>query len=354
MPVVIPYEDIYFRDHWDAVTGCPWWYLHETDVEREVEWRRNAAAAIGQDWFYLPFSYTKRQRDELRIEHDGGKAWRVNRRTGVRDPLQRRLPGGWLADGQVQSAHPASIPMNRAAVERCFPPPCETDIEAFGGLDAAEAILHDFGRNLMPIQHIASPFWNCYGLWGFETMMTLVADRPDLVAYACSRILPHRLHQARCTAALGAKVVWIEECMTDMISPAAFEQLNVPFVARLVEEIRRQGMKSVYYYCGNPDGKWDHILAIGADAIALEESKKGFTISVGDTIRRVRGRAVVFGNLDAMYVLERGTGEDLHQAIHEQKQAAVQAQKRFVMSLGSPVTAITTPDRVRQYIRMAR
>ena len=54
----------------------------------------------------------------------------------------------------------------------------------------------------------------------------------------------------------------IEDCLTDMISPVAFGELNVTYVRRLIEEIRSAGMKSVYYFCGNPAGKWDLLLSL--------------------------------------------------------------------------------------------
>ena len=111
----------------------------------------------------------------------------------------------------------------------------------------------------------------------------------------------------RQAAAHGARGIWIEECFTDMVGPAAFERLNVPFVRALVDEIRANGMKSIYYFCGNPHGKWEMLLEPGADALSLEESKKGWEIDIDDVVRRVDGRCAVLGNLDAIDLLENGS-----------------------------------------------
>ena len=54
------------------------------------------------------------------------------------------------------------------------------------------------------------------------------AERPDLVRYACRRYLDRALRAVEANAALGAAGIWLEECMTDLISPDAFAVLNVP------------------------------------------------------------------------------------------------------------------------------
>ena len=77
-------------------------------------------------------------------------------------------------------------------------------------------------------------------------------------------------------------------------------------------------MKSIYYYCGDPTGKWDHILSVGADALALEESKKAFTIDIEDVVERVQGRCTLLGNLDAVGILQNGSEKQLRTEISRQ------------------------------------
>jgi hypothetical protein len=33
IPVVICYEGIFIRDHWDQLTSSPWWYQYETGLD---------------------------------------------------------------------------------------------------------------------------------------------------------------------------------------------------------------------------------------------------------------------------------------------------------------------------------
>ncbi len=137
--------------------------------------------------------------------------------------------------------------------------------------------------------------------------------------------------------------------MTDCIGPGAFGLLSVPFVRTLAAEVRAAGLKSVYYYCGNPAGKWEHILSVGADALSFEESKKGFSIDIEDVVEMVRGRCALLGNLDALWLLRSGSDEELRAEIARQIAAGRRNGGRFIMSLGSPVTPRTSVSRVRLY-----
>ena len=61
----------------------------------------------------------------------------------------------------------------------------------------------------------------------------------------------------------------------------------------------------------------------------------------------------VLGNLDAIGLLEHGSEFELRTEISRQVQAGRRNGSRFVMSLGSPVTPGTSPQRVRLYIDLS-
>ena len=56
---------------------------------------------------------------------------------------------------------------------------------------------------------------------------------------------------------MGAAGVWMEDCMTDMISPQHYRTFNLPYLRQLTDEIRAAGMVSIHYFCGNPASKWN-------------------------------------------------------------------------------------------------
>jgi uroporphyrinogen-III decarboxylase len=121
-------------------------------------------------------------------------------------------------------------------------------------------------------------------------MMTLIGGQPELVKRASAHFTMHTLDRVREAEMLGAAGILISECFTDMISHSAYETLIVPYMRQVVDECRMLGIMSIYNFCGNPTGKLDAILSIGADAVAFEESKKDFVVNIEELAEYINGR----------------------------------------------------------------
>lgn len=346
---VICYEGVYIRDRWDEITGLPWWYQFAPDIERQMEFRTRAVQSLGQDWFNLPLCLPGAERNKRTIEERPDGVF-LAYEDGRRDRLERPPVGGTHIARPSQDDD-RSRPNLPQEVDREVPLPDEIPEDAArdGRSDLADALLDRFGRTHFPIHHVHSPLWETNRLWGFEGMLTRTATEPDLVEYACGRLLELALHKVRQCAEIGVAGIWIEECFTDMLSPDSFRRLNVPFMKRLVDGIRSCGMKSIYYFSGNPGGRWEHILSVGADALALEESKKGFQVDVSEVAGMTNGGCVLLGNLDAVGVLQEASSAGLEKEVSRQIDAGKANGRRFIMSTGSPVTPATPVQRVREY-----
>ena len=355
LPAVVCYENVFLRDQWARLTQHPWWYLHVSDAERQVAWTRDLVAALGQDWLQM-FPWTALEDEEhttVEVRPEG--VFRIHKHTGHREQLTGPHGSGWAAE-DAQSVRPNRLPESCEEIDASIPLPGENEVDQAALEDrrrVAAAVMKEFGRASWPYRHVSGPLWKTYDLWGFEGMMLLVATRPQLVRHACERYLEVALRNVREAAEHGACGIWIEDCLTDMISPEAFATHNVPFLRRLLEGIRAAGMSSIYYFGGNPAGKWDLILSLGMDALALEEGKKNFRNEIEEIVERVRGRCVVLGNLDALGVLQNGSEERLKAEIRRQVAAGRCNGSRFILSLGSPVTPETPIERVRLYCDLA-
>ncbi|UCD29602.1 MAG: hypothetical protein JSV03_03730 [Planctomycetota bacterium] len=272
LPVVICYESVFLRDHWDQLTKHPWWYLHVSDARQQVAWIRDLIAALDQDWLQM-FPWTALEDEEYTtVEVRLAGVFRINKHTGHQEQIPVPRTSGWTAEG-VQSIQPDRLPESFEDIDANIPLPDENDVDRAALEDrrqAAAAVIKEFGQAVWPYRHVSGPLWKTYGLWGFEGMMLLIATRPELVRHACERYLAVALRNVREAPEHGSSGIWIEDCLTDMISPEAFATLNIPFLRQLIEGIRSTGMRSIYYFCGNPAGKWDLILSLGMDALALE------------------------------------------------------------------------------------
>lgn len=345
---VIPYEKIYIRDKWSELTSCPWWYASEPSIEKQIQWRSEIASALGQDWIDLIGLPSKYHRDNMRIEQRDGDIYLTDTLTGNEKKLSPPKVSG-RETFVAESVHPENMADTFEEIDSRIKPAARSEYKSD---ELADAITTGFARDLYTVSRVNTPLWSCYGLWGFEGLMEIIATKPELVKYACQRYLEHAIESVRKASALGVECMWLEECLTDQISPDDFKRINLPVVRRLVEEIHSVGMKGIYYFTGSPKGKWNLLLDSGADALSLEEGKKGWDVNIEEAANIVQGRVALLGNLDAIGILQDGSEESLRLEIKRQLSAGRLNKNRFVMSLGSPVTPGTPADRVRLYCDM--
>jgi hypothetical protein len=94
-----------------------------------------------------------------------------------------------------------------------------------------------------------------------------------------------------------------------------------------------------------PHGK----VAVGDAAMTGRE--KILAAFIVDT---VQGRCVVFGNVDAIGVLQDGPADLVRAEVDRQMKAGRNNGNRFVLSTGSPITPATPVERVRLFTDVAR
>jgi len=347
IPAVLCYEGIYIGDHWKQLTSCPWWYASETDLDRQVMWRKEVYANIGQDWFNLPFCPTREERESVSFHVRQNGVFRVTR--GTMNDVMLDEPTGDTR-GFTQPWDNPQGPVTPEDIDSLFPlNPLPDDIKIDGRKDLADLLLGGICADLCPLFHIDSPLQSCVSIWGYSGFMVKLIDDPSLVKYACERIVKLQERRIREIKALGAEVVWIEECYLDMVSPDMYKDFNAPYIQSVVDMIRAAGMKSVYYHTGDPARKLGQLLAIGADAVSFEEGKKGFKIDILDIVDAVQGNCTVLGNLDATTFLPVCTENELKAEIARHIAAGRRNGSRFVMSMGSPVTPGTPAAKVKLY-----
>ena len=353
LPAVICYERIFYRDHWEQITESPRWHFYSPDIKHQLYWRQQVIDTAGQDWLRLFPFYSRDDREHISIIEKNGLWYRTNTETGATEPITLPKQGGSQpGDPDYLVFHP--LPSSREEVDKLIPLDDSYDKQDFikhGCHDLSQQLLQK-NPNLYPFTHINSPLWSLYSIWGFEGIMTLPALYPELAKHAIDRFLIQAKRELDEAVAMGAKAIWIEECMTDMLGPSLLKKFNLPPMKQLISAIRDAGLRSIYYFCGNPLNYFDLIFEIGADACSFEESKKDFQIDIAELAEKVQGKCVLLGNLDAIEVLQNGNEECLREEIKRQMAAGRKNNNRFIMSIGSPVTPETPVQRVRHYCNL--
>jgi uroporphyrinogen-III decarboxylase len=120
----------------------------------------------------------------------------------------------------------------------------------------------------------------------------------------------------------------------------------------MVAEIHRLGHYAVVFYNGGVRDRLEQIVSIGADALMMESSMKGYVNEVGEVAEILGERMTLLGNLNVVTVLQEGSEKALEEEVEHQIRAG-QAARGFIMCTGSPITPLTSVERVRRYIDLA-
>ncbi|MEM3692788.1 MAG: uroporphyrinogen decarboxylase family protein [Candidatus Bathyarchaeia archaeon] len=349
-PVVIPYLEIFLRDHWEEVTDKPWWVMASWEIPTIGEVQASLMEKLGIDWVECRLCPSRRWRASHTIEFEGDQVFLKDSTTGFKEAIKRPRIGGekatWVDKVLVKSKEDVDNSIQIRGHE---------ELIEEGSLDYAMSLIEKFGSEKFLIAPISAPLWAAYHYMGIKGTLLNLLKNPSLVEYLVERLTLNALEILRAYAQVGIDGVWIEDCLcsADEISLSHFERFALPYVKRLISEIRHLGMKSIYYFCGDVKDRLERIVEAAPDAISLEESKKGFQIDILWVDGIVKGRACIFGNLDAINLLPRASKDELETELRRQIEVG-RRSGRFVVSLGSPVTPETPLSRVREYVEIAR
>jgi uroporphyrinogen decarboxylase len=229
------------------------------------------------------------------------------------------------------------------------------DAIASGVNDYRSKAVEELGKEVFILTGgVVGTFWHCTWYVGLTNRFMLLRDEPGLIEYLSSRLLEHAIEQVRVLAAAGGDAIYIDDATAtcEMISRKDYERFSMPYVREIVREIHAHGMKAIVIYFGGVADRVEQIASLGADGLIVETTMKNYVNDIGDVAARLDGKMCLFGNLDPVGVLWRGTDERLREEV--ERQAAVgRRYGRFLLSTGSPVTPGTPLARIRRFIDLA-
>jgi uroporphyrinogen-III decarboxylase len=339
---------------------------HAEDARLRAEAILGAYEILGEqpDWIHTHPAETRAWAERGEMRFTEGRWFYVDKETGETQEMDEagRL---WLSTAnrymyRVRSAdtdlwdESAGL-RARADVDALLPIRSAEELEAQGAFAVTRILAEQVGDRL-PISCIApTPFWSTYGLLGFQGMMVMMREKPELFAYLMERRGRQRMEMLKGLARAGVEYVWLEECLSsaDLISPRDYERFAFATTGPTIAEAKRLGLTVILYYCGDVIPRLPWLVRLGMDALAVEESKKGFSVDIADVIAAVGDTCCVFGNVDAVQVMFEGTRETIRAEVDRQLRLGRRA-RGFVLCQGSPFTLDTPPEKVGWFVQCAR
>jgi len=356
-PVTQTYAELYWTTNLSDITGAPAWKnrtLWYAGVAEHLEILRTVFEKVPFD-MQLPMLRVARREDRERqefVEKDG-RPYRHDTATDEWELLDEPSKSGFPHD---ESAPQAQTVFTIDDVERRVAVTPVARLAREGELDAVEAAVREFGNEYSIVGGgLTGVFWSCIVHVGQLNLLSMLIDQPKVIDALCERILAGNLEGIRRLAETGADVVRLDDAMAsaEMISVAHYERFCLPYMKAMVDEIHRCGMKAVVIYFGSVMDRLEQIASLGADALQVECSMKGYVNDIDVIAETIGDRVALFSNIDPVWCLEKGTDEELEAEIRRQVAAGRKA-KGFLLAPASPITPGTPLARVQKFIELSR
>jgi len=351
-PVTSLYNMLYYQDHFSKLTGRPQWEQWRWRYADSEEHLATYVKLIRQAPFEILQPQHAPSRDEREhteiIERDG-EYFLHNTRHDTLTPIRTR--SGHTTDYSYNETQHVS---DRADIAEKIAITSAEDMLATGCMDYVEATVAALGEDhfIMP-GGVAGAFW-CSHFWvGLTNLLEMAVEKPDLVDTLNRRMLEQNIEHLRLFAAAGGDAIYVDDALatSDMISVAHYERFCLPYMVEMVREIHRLGKKAIIIYYGGVSDRLEQIASIGADGFSMETTMKSYVNDIEEIAGRIGDRVTLFGNVDPVNILQRGTDAQLQTEVRRQARAASRA-RGFIMCTGSPITPSTPLGRVRRFIEL--
>lgn len=351
-PVCVPYLHLMQREHWAEIYGESPWHYYEwarADPDEHVKGYRRLVEALPFDVIGSIGAPPPEVRGRSVVQKRGDGCFITDRKTGEQRKVTEDLAHMEGAANEQRHAFTRADVDERVCLYRA------EDVVGRGRMDYAVKTVEVLGgTHFILTGGVVGTWWGCTELFGLTNRFALLREEPDLVEYASKKLLARTIEDIRVLVGAGGDAIWVDDATStcDCISVADYERFCMPYVREMVREIQSHGHKAILVYFGGVADRVEQIDSLGADGLSVETTMKNYVNDISDVAGRLSGRTCLFGNIDPVGVVQRGTDEGLVAEI--ERQAAVgRSYGRFVMCTGSPITPPTPLSRIRRFIDLS-
>ncbi len=185
--------------------------------------------------------------------------------------------------------------------------------------DAIKRLKGRLGEKIPVGAYVLGPFLIAGQIADLEMLLKLSFKKMDLVNGMLEKLARLVVELVHVYQRAGADYVCIREMSsgTDILSPRQFKSLVQPHLQAIFRQI---DIPNILHICGNTNQIVKFMVDCGADAIAVEQAN-----DLAKTREDVGPEPLVFGNIDPVGVLSRGTPAAVEEAVRRCLEGGVDA-----------------------------
>jgi uroporphyrinogen-III decarboxylase len=349
-----------YRRRMRGISRCPVDHQEDTQFRARAIYQSYGIFKERPDWMEIGQGASRSWAERTDIAAEDSVLYYEDKVTGERRSMHDSpLPQGsmeraaeqdstrdlWDTSGQISSKEQVDV--------RLPLPDPQTMLER-GDFDLPRQIVADYGDSTFITTILDTPFSDAYSLLGFQGLMLIQHDQPELFHHLLERRLEVTKQFMEAWAAVGVHGVYVEEVFTgaDIISPRAYEEFVFTYNQPYFQHMSGLGLLPIHYVCGDVIPRLERIAQYNIAAVGVEESKKKFVIELEKVVRKLAGRMAVLGNIDAVRYGQNASLEDM--AVEAKRQLRIgQDARGFLLSTGSPFPLDTNPRLIDTMIATA-
>ena len=219
-------------------------------------------------------------------------------------------------------------------------------------LDALRRVRERLGDDVFVVGCLdQAPLTLAAALLGMEELMTKLYDDPPLVQALLERCAEYGTAYGAALAAAGADMLSAGDSVAGLVGPSFYESTARPAERALFARLReRTDVPLSLHICGDTTKILEQMGAAGADVVEIDHR-----VDIGEAAMRIPDEVAVWGNLDPVDLLARGTPADIKMSVTcTTDSVRAWGRDRFVLSSGCTLAPDTPLENLRAFFDAAR
>jgi uroporphyrinogen decarboxylase len=216
-------------------------------------------------------------------------------------------------------------------------------------LESIRRLKQRFAGEVPVIGYIQAPLRHASMLRGSEHIMRDMYKQKENLRELCEIALSSLTVYAVALISAGADILWIGDPTSsgDAISKKQWKEWGLPYTKKLVDLVKRSGVKTILHICGNTEDRLKSMAETGVDCLSLDEAVDF------EKARRILGpNYCMMGNVSTT-LAAFGSQEEIGEATKEVIEKAGK-EGHLLVSGGCMFGENCPPENVRAMVKAAR
>ena len=173
--------------------------------------------------------------------------------------------------------------------------------------------------------------------------------RPDRVKELLEITTASQITYGTACVQAGADIIFLSDPTSsgDAVSIKTWEEFGLPYTTRVVDAIKKTGVKVIMHICGDTSDRLESLARTGVHCLSLDSK-----VDLGHA-RKTLGQMCLLGNIDPSHTLIFKKPQEVEEVTREAIGKAG-ARGAFILSSGCGVSALTPPENIRAMAKVAR